>query len=126
MLRTMTNQWNTILSSNILNTPEDVLWDPRGYLYIADTGNKRVIRIEVDPISSNLPPMFTGVGLGSMSMSWQGSLGWLYTIQYSTTSPEGPYTPMPDYTDEWGVEGIMNYTDTNMTGDVQYYNLRVR
>lgn len=114
---TGSNAWDVIMWSSILSQPEGVAWDDRGYLYIADTGHNRILRVLVDPLSTNVPPAVAGMlpGPGGMTISWLGALGWFYTLQYTDTG-------MPPWLDVSGcilipgIDGMVSCTDTNNMG----------
>ncbi|MGD9873205.1 MAG: LamG-like jellyroll fold domain-containing protein [Kiritimatiellia bacterium] len=116
-------QWMTLVSSGLLSGPEDVEWDPRGYLYICDTLNNRILRVEIG-LSGNIPPavLSTTVDASGITINWLGAEGWFYTIQYSDDSPAGPYTDLPGAIGIPGVDGPMSFVDTSADG-MRFYRI---
>jgi Mg-chelatase subunit ChlD/sugar lactone lactonase YvrE len=117
MRRVGTNAWEFIAGSGRLNNPEGVAWEDRGYLYIADTDNQRIIRVLVNDLSTNIPPVFSGMALGpsGMVISWPGALGWFYTLQYTDTGFD-PWYNVPGCVMMPGTNGVISCTDTNNFG----------
>ncbi|MBP7828877.1 MAG: hypothetical protein KA248_03050 [Kiritimatiellae bacterium] len=107
--------WSTVLAGNIVDHPEGVAWDDRGYLYIADTGHDRILRVEIG-LSTNIPPVFmqTLPGPGGVTISWMGAMGWFYTAQY--TDDLMNWTNVNTGIGLPGVDSMMSCTDTNNTG----------
>lgn len=117
MRRVGSNAWEFIVGAGRLNNPEGVAWEDRGYLYIADTDNQRIIRVLVTDLSTNIPPAFSGMALGpnGMEISWPGALGWFYTLQYTDTGFP-PWFDVPGCAVIRGTNGVISCTDTNNFG----------
>ena len=120
---TDSGQWATLVSSGLLNGPEDVEWDPRGYLYICDTLSNRILRVEMG-LSGSIPPAVasTTIDPSGITINWAGAEGWFYTIQYSDDSPAGPYVVLPGAEAIPGTAGVMSYTDTTADG-MRFYRI---
>lgn len=114
--------WTTLVSSNVLSGPEDVEFDARGFLYIADTKNNRILRVMIDPAAAtNGVASFvsmTSAGTNtSFTLSWFGRLNWNYAVQYS----DGLMAPvtwqtLPGCTNIAGMDMITNCTDRTVLG----------
>ncbi len=117
MRKAGTNQWEYIVGKGQLNNPEGVAWEDRGYLYISDTDNQRIIRVLVTDLSTNIPPAFSGMALGpsGMVISWPGALGWFYTLQYTDTG-FAPWFDVSGCVMIRGTNGVISCTDTNNFG----------
>ncbi len=114
--------WTTILGSNILDHAEDVAWDKRGFLYVADTGNDRILRLPVMPgAETNFIVPFTGAmtpGPGtnaSFTITWFGILNWYYALQYANTLAD-PWQVLPGCTNIVGLNMLTNCTDYTVGG----------
>lgn len=110
--------WTTLLSSNVLQQAEDVAWDPRGFLCIADTGNNRVLMLPAIPgVETNKTVTFTGVlnpgPSFSFTISWFAALGWFYAIEYVNNLGDS-WLPLPGFTDIAGQDSVTNCTDYSM------------
>ena len=116
-------QWATLVSSGLLHGPEDVEWDPRGYLYICDTLSNRILRVEIG-LAGNIPPAVasTTIDPSGITINWEGAEGWFYSIQYSDDSPAGPYVELPGAEAIPGEGGVMSYTDTTADG-MRFYRI---
>lgn len=124
-LRTSAGAWSEMLGSNVLSNVEGIAWDPRGYLYVADTGNNRILRVEVD-LSANIPPSFTSTvpGPGGVTLAWVGAEGWYYRVEY-TDSLAAPvvWTTLPGCGALPGVEGPMQCVDGGPVAPVRTYRI---
>ncbi len=114
--------WSTVIGSNVLDHAEDVTWDPRGFLLIADTGNDRILRFPVVPgVETNFTVPFSGVmnpGSGtnvSFTVSWFGVLNWFYTVQYANTLMD-PWIVLPGCSGIAGQNAWTNCTDYSIGG----------
>ncbi|HRZ11656.1 MAG TPA: hypothetical protein P5567_04285 [Kiritimatiellia bacterium] len=107
--------WMTLLDDNVLDHPEGVAWDARGYLYIADTAHHRIVRIQVYQ-SPNVPPAIGSAvpGPGGLVIHWTGAAGWFYAVQYSNDMVN--WITLPDASALPGVDGPMSFTDTGFSG----------
>jgi len=95
--RSLTNAvWTTLLGSDVVSNAYGVAYDPRGILYVADTGNNRILALPVLPTSAT-----SGVSAASASampaasgfvITWYGVTNWLYAIQYANG-----LAPLPDW-----------------------------
>lgn len=111
------NAWDVIVGPGLLKRPEGVAWEDRGYLYIADTENNRIIRVLLQPLSTEVPPTMGGMvpGPGGMTISWLGALGWFYTLEYTDTGFD-PWFAVSGCALIPGIDAIMSCTDTNNMG----------
>lgn len=117
-----TGSWTTILGSNILDHAEDVTWDARGFLYVADTGNDRILRLPVIPgAETNFIVPFSGVmspGPGTNSaftVTWYGILNWYYAVQYANTLGD-PWQALPGCINIAGQNMVTNCSDYTAGG----------
>jgi hypothetical protein len=114
--------WTTLVSSNVLNGPEDVEFDARGFLYIADTQNNRILRVMIDPgaATNGVASITSMVSSGtntSFTLSWFGRLNWNYAVQYA----DGLMAPvswqtLAGCTNIAGMDMITNCTDRTVLG----------
>jgi len=85
----LTNRtWTTLIGSNTVARPEDVAWDPRGILYIADTMHDRILGVPVTADATNVFPALLslaplGVAETGLTISWFAKRNWYYAVQYS-------------------------------------------
>jgi hypothetical protein len=113
--------WTTLLGSNVLNRPEDVVWDPRGFLYVADTLHHRVIRIPITANATNDAVHPTALAStpssNSFTIFWYGGSNWYYTIQYADSlQATGTWQVLAGATNILGRSAITNYTDRTVGG----------
>jgi hypothetical protein len=118
----MTNTvWTTLLGSNVLSRPEDVAWDPRGFLYVADTMHHRVLSIPVTGNLTNGVATLTGlVSAGtndSFTLYWYARSNWYYAVEHagSLMSTSGWMT-LAGATNIPGRDAVTNYTDRTLSG----------
>ncbi len=113
--RSTNGDWAVLIGSNVLARPEGVLWDNRGFLWIADTDNNRVIRLQVGAVSTNIPvnSWIGPGGGGSIVVYWMGAQYWFYTVQYNDSLMTPFWTNFPNAVNIPGTNGIMSYADTN-------------
>ncbi len=107
--------WTTLLSSNVLQQAEDVAWDPRGFLCVADTGNNRILMLPAIPgVETNKVVSFSGVlnpgPSFSFTISWFAAFGWFYAIEYANTLGD-PWQPLSGFSDIAGQDSVTNCTD---------------
>ncbi len=118
-----TGQWTTVIGGDALRFPEGIAVSPRGYLYIADTGNDRVLKLAYSPTALSAPLVLSGVGslpgTNGLVITWTGEENWLYAVQYTedllTTNG---WTDLSGCVNLPGVAGPMSCTDTSYTGAV--------
>jgi sugar lactone lactonase YvrE len=123
--------WSTIIGSNVLDHAEDVTWDPRGFLLIADTGNNRVLRLPIIPgVETNSAVPFSGVmnpGTGtnaSFTISWFGILNWYYAVEYANTLLD-PWSVLPGFSSIAGQNAWTNCVDNSIGGVTsRFYRVR--
>jgi len=112
--------WTTLVGGSALSGPEDVVWDPRGYLYIADTKNSRILLIPILPgvetngLAQLSALMSTGTNT-AFTISWFGRLNWNYSVQYAN-SLLSSWGTLPGSTNIPGRDMITNYTDRAVLG----------
>lgn len=119
-LSTNGSSWATLVGGTSLSGPEDVAWDPRGYLYIADSLNNRILMIPILPgVETNgVTPVTTLMSIGtntSFTISWYGRLNWNYAVQYADTLMTPWYT-LAGGSNIVGLDVMTNYTDTTIVG----------
>lgn len=107
--------WNTLLASNVLDHAEDVAWDPRGFLCVADTGNNRILRLPAVPgADSNRTVSFSGVmnpgPTPSFTLTWFAALDWYYAVQYADVLSD-PWQALSGCTNIPGRDTLTNCTD---------------
>ncbi|MEI6516760.1 MAG: NHL repeat-containing protein, partial [bacterium] len=112
--------WSTLVGGTLSN-PEDVAWDPRGYLYIADTLNSRILRIPIIPgvATNGLTSLSALVSTGTntaFTISWYGRLNWNYAVQYAGSLMSASWQNLPGCTNIAGMNMITNCTDTTVLG----------
>lgn len=113
--RTGTNVLQTLLGSGLLTLPEGVAWDERGYLYIADTGSNRIVRVQLTA-SENIPPTPSGFSFsdtGGKVLSWRGVAGWFYCVQYNDHFPSAGWLTLPGGDQLRGSNVTLQCEDTN-------------
>jgi hypothetical protein len=114
--------WTTLVGSNVLSHPGDVEWDPRGYLYIADTSHNRILIVQVDPAAATngltqLTAMTSSGTNTSFTLTWFARLNWNYAVQYANTlAPSPVWLNLPGYSAITGLDMMTNCTDTTVLG----------
>ncbi len=114
--------WTTLVESNVLSHPEDVEWDPRGYLYIADTSHNRILMVQVDPAAATngLTQLMAMTSTGtntSFTLTWFARLNWNYAVQYANSlTPGMVWVNLPGYSAVTGFDMITNCTDSTVLG----------
>jgi hypothetical protein len=112
--------WTTLVGGAALNGPEDVAWDPRGFLYIVDSQNSRILRIPIIPgaVTNGIAQLTAMMSSGTnttFTISWFGRLNWNYAVQYADTLMTPWYT-LPGGSNIVGLDVMTNYTDTTILG----------
>jgi len=114
--------WQTLLGSNVVNGAQDVAWDPRGILYIADTQNHRIIAMQLPAGGVSNTVSMTAVSLaaatnGGFVVNWYGRLNWLYSVQYANgLLPPASWQELQGATDIPGRDAVTNATDRSVNG----------
>jgi len=114
--------WTTLVGSNVLSSPSDVEWDPRGYLYISDTSHNCILMVQIDPAAATngLTQLTVMMSLGtntSYTLTWFARLNWNYAVQYANTlSPSTVWSNLTGYSAVAGLDGITNCTDSTVLG----------
>lgn len=114
--------WKTLVGSNVLSNPGDVEWDPRGYLYVADTSHHRILMVLVDPAAATngityLSAMSSPGTNTSFTLSWFGRLNWNYAVQYANSLGDPTlWNNLPGYSAVSGHDMMTNCTDTTVMG----------
>lgn len=81
--------WTVLVGSNVLDNAEDVVCDPRGLLYIADTEHSRILRLPLQSgaFTNGQANVVTNAalpgGTNGFVITWYGTLNWLYAVQYA-------------------------------------------
>jgi len=120
--------WATLLASNVLNHAEDVAWDPRGFLCVADTGNNRILRLPVTQgADSNRTVSFSGtLNPGptlTFTISWFAALDWFYAVEYANALSD-PWQYLNGCTNIPGQNAMTNCTDYTMgTVTTRFYRI---
>jgi hypothetical protein len=114
------SSWATLVGGTALSGPEDVAWDPRGFLFIADSLNNRILMIPILPgaETNGVTPVTTLMSIGtntSFTISWFGRLNWNYAVQYADTLMTPWYT-LAGGSNIVGLDVMTNYTDTTILG----------
>lgn len=116
------SSWTTLVGGTALNGPSDVAWDPRGYLYVADTLNNRVLVLAVTPgvVTNGMAQLSAAVFSGTntaFTISWFGRLNWNYAVQYADTlvAPV-TWSTLAGGTNIMGLDRMTNCTDTTVLG----------
>jgi sugar lactone lactonase YvrE len=114
--------WTVLVGSNVLQNAEDVVHDPRGILYVADTAHSRILAL---PLTAGA---FTNgrAGVGSVPLTggtngfvitWYGTLNWLYAVQYANSLIPPPVWQMvPGITNIPGRNAVTNGVDRTTAG----------
>jgi len=119
--------WTTLVGSNVLNQPGDVEWDPRGYLYIADTFNSRILMVQIDPAAATNGftqlTVMTSTGTNtSYTLTWFARLNWNYAVQFANIlSPSTVWSNLPGYSAVAGFNMMTNCTDSTVFGITNRY-----
>lgn len=114
--------WITLLGSNTVNSPHDVEWEPRGYLYVADTDNHRIIMVLIDPAATTngitqLTAMSSSGTNSSFTLSWFARTNWIYGVQYANAlTPSMVWSNLPGCTAIMGYNMLTNCTDSTVLG----------
>jgi hypothetical protein len=119
--------WTSVLGSNILSGAEDVNWDSRGYLYVADTLHNRIVMIpwtaearsnSVTSVSVT-PPSGTNT---AFVITWFGHLDWFYAVQYADSlEASAPWYALPGCTNIAGLDSVTNCVDNSATGVISRF-----
>ncbi len=123
----MTNTvWTTLLGSNILSRPEDVVWDPRGILYVADTLHHRILSLPITAGATNGAAQFAGLvsaGTGTtFTIYWFARSNWYYAVQYANDLGETePWPLLPGGANIPGHDALTNCTDGTVGGVTSRY-----
>lgn len=114
--------WTTLVSSNILSGPEDVEFDPRGFLYIADTLNNRILRVMIDSAAAtngvaSIASMVSSGTNTSFTLSWFGRQDWFYAVQFANgLAAPVVWQILPGCTNIAGMDRMTNCTDRAVLG----------
>jgi hypothetical protein len=117
--------WSTLIGGGVLNGPQDVVWDPRGILYIADTMNHRILAVPLADGATNAPVHFTSLAASdsnSVTITWFGRLNWYYAVQYvDSLGPDSLWMVLPGCTNILGQDAEIQRTDNTMGGLLNRY-----
>ncbi|MCF7838451.1 MAG: hypothetical protein K9N49_07450 [Candidatus Marinimicrobia bacterium] len=117
--------WHTVLDGTELNAPWGVAVDDRGYLYISDRGNNRLIELippEVPVVQIAHPTV--QLGGGYQNLSWLAQAGWFYRVEYTEQLGE-PWLPVPGAEAIMGSNQWVTVTDPGWNGSTRFYRLVV-
>lgn len=117
--------WTLLVSSSVLNQPQDVAFDPHGYLCIADTGNHRILLLTL-PTSQSAPASLdatsTVISTNGFVITWTGESRWIYTIQCTDSMTNlNAWMNVPGCVNILGIDGPMSCTDTTSVGVVSRF-----
>ena len=127
------NRVSTAIAKNILNKPRSVAFDAAGNLWVADTGNNRVLRFNAAVLNSTTPPdadivigqkdfisnttnaggTISAAGLDSPAAITFDSQGNLYISDFNNTRVlkfPGPFAPSTQTISASAVWGQSNFT----------------
>jgi hypothetical protein len=116
--------WIQVAGADILSAPTDVAYDDRGYLYISDTGNNRIVRLR-----HFAPPRVGVVRTGDQTgptMTWSADAGWRYTVRYTDDLLDAVWHDLPGCVDLPGIDGPMSVTDPESTRSSRFYRVLAR
>jgi streptogramin lyase len=140
--------WSIRLQEGILSQPHDVAVDDNGNVYIADTGNDRVlmlpaedsdgdgVRNRQETIAGSNPyddnstfDIWTTKSLddsGARVVSWQSSTGRTYTVLIMSNGEDLTWQSVESFTEVPGTGTEMRYTNASPSTGVEFYKVRVR
>ncbi len=115
--------WSVLIGSNVLNGAEDVVCDPRGILYVADTGHNRILALPLraGAFTNGRAEVATAAlpgGTNGFVITWYGTLNWLYAVQYanSLVPPPVVWQLVPGITNIPGHNAWTNGVDRTTAG----------
>lgn len=139
--------WSTRLRSGILSEPHDVVVDEYGNVYVADTGNHRIVQLVVDDADSDgmrnaqervagtnpfnatsflyLKAQTTGDGSGWRVVSWPSVTGRVYTVSVTSNGISSSWSGVPTCSAVPGTGSEMHYTNKAPLVDSEFYRVRV-
>ena len=99
--------WADVSQPHRLNDPWGVALDRRGILYVADSGNHRVLRIDVvgNPVFGI--ESSAGYKAGEFRLRWSAARGWRYSIEYTDDLTGGSWQPVPGMSNLEATEGTI-------------------
>ena len=117
--------WHTLIGSNVLTEAEGVSIEERGYIYITDTGNDRIIKMIPPNIHEAAETVMDGVSVeagGELDMSWYGESGWYYSVQYCECLLSGAWLDVPG-AGQFGTNGQTSVSVTNNLATNIFYRV---
>jgi sugar lactone lactonase YvrE len=116
--------WSALTATNMLGGPEDVAWDPRGKLFVADTDHHRILLVNLTPEAAIITPPSVGVAFAGLppvvTLSWLGQFGWLYTAQFAPNMA-GAWNNLADAVNLLGTNGTMSCQDAGAVSTTSRY-----
>ena len=111
--------WAPVVVTNSLDAPEHVCLDARGYLYISDTGNHMMLRVEMATATTYIASLniaSPSLSAAGYSFTWPGADGWFYVVQYSDvlTDPVA-WMDLPGNWPLTGTNAAMTFNDPDAT-----------
>jgi hypothetical protein len=110
--------WNLFDAAGAVNVPEGVDVDNSGYVFIADTGNDRILKMAMtnDPITGpTASDMSYTPGAGTMTITWPSIPTWAYRVEYNDDLMDGAaWQLLNGYTNMPGCAGDVSCVDSNL------------
>ncbi len=129
LVRSLTNAvWTTLLGPGVVSNACDVAYDPRGILYVADTGNNRILALPVLPggvtNGSAKAAVVALPGANGFVVSWYGVANWLYAVQYAgSLLPGTEWQFMPGASNILGRDAVTNRVDATAGVTNRFYRI---
>ena len=129
LVRSFTNGvWTTLLGPGVVSNATDVAYDSRGILYVADTGNNRILALPVLPANVTNGAARAGAaslpGANGFVVSWYGVTGWLYAVQYaSNLVPGTDWRFLPGASNIVGQNAATNRADRTVGVTNRFYRI---
>jgi hypothetical protein len=125
---TFPSGWKLLVSSSALSLPQDVAFDPHGFLCIADTGHNRLLLLTLptsETAPSDMEPDTITSSPSGFVITWNGNPNWIYTIQYTASLTNlNSWTDVPGCVNIVGTTGLMSCVDTTSVGvSNRYYRI---
>jgi sugar lactone lactonase YvrE len=121
-----TGEWSTLVDAGILDGPEGLAWDGLGNLYIADTGNHRVLKLLVAAGYVAQPaPLLAPLAGGGVSLGWPSQENVYYDIEYTEDLMNATgWQPLPGCQSLQATNGWIQCIDTNANFGQRFYRIQ--
>ncbi len=119
---TTPNVWEPIMVTNgMFRVPNDVIWDPRGRVVVADTEHNQIVEIGITDADVPENPILYGLTLGpTNTIQWFGLEGWLYGVQY--TDNMFTWSLVPGMSNMLGTNAMMTGYDAS-PAPIRFYRV---